>query len=365
MKRRICSILLCLTVIVLSSPLAYGVNQSSNVVTTDQYTAYVSSIIPDLVKLPDVDLPSSGISISQPFAILNDEDDSNYAVFLFTNQSCNGLLIVNIVDGDFHASFVNYELADVFNAYKDGMAFSLLALENAIVMCTTTENTIIFGRYDDDSNHQSVATYCEENMELASSCRQMVKLTLVPSVIESRSYGTPSTSASLDVPYVANAQVNGAELCWAAATASVVRYLRGGSVTATEIYNRVSTVIPSPTGTTNSVLRGLSFYGINNYSSQSTSISFVAMTRQIDAGYPLVLAFMGTSQSVPAAHGVVVCGYMCESDGSVYLQFVDSNVEQGKVWITVNRDTNTFVYNPSALTTYTSWHWSVHCATVT
>ena len=68
--------------------------------------------------------------------------------------------------------------------------------------------------------------------------------------------------------------------------------------------------------------------------------------------------------SLPVGHSVVVSGYYCESDGTNYIQIVDSNEGKGKRWLSLNGDTNTFCYHYSGIHYYTYWDWSVYAQNV-
>lgn len=175
--------------------------------------------------------------------------------------------------------------------------------------------------------------------------------------------GLPYSSTTLDVPYVK--KVNGAGICWAAATASIIRYLTSfTSVTALNVYNTVLTGLGTMSGDDEAILYGLKAYGVSYYTYVSGSLPFQTVVNQIKAGYPIYIGINGEiSNDERAYHGVVLCGYLSESDGTSYYQIVDSNYNK-EIWITVNRTSNAFSYASSDGITYTGWHRSVYSTRV-
>lgn len=361
MIKKYVSIILCLSMVLFCTPAAYADNEVNSKIALEQYVSYANSIIPDLVKLPDVTLPATGLYISQPVGIMNDHDDNSYAFFFFNQNICIGELMVSYIDGSFYASFLSAELPAVSAAYVNATPFYLLSMNDSLIMCTASTTEMIVGNTLSEDRLEEIVTQYEREEIHISLQREVLTLTMVTPLATPFFNGLPHTSVTLDVPYVANDEVDDTGICWAASTASIVRYLCDhANLTAMDVYNRVYANMNSAIGTSAHVLNGLSSYGITNYEAQNSAMGFLDFTEQIDAGYPVFLAIEGTSYSLPAYHAVVVCGFYCESDGTDYIQILDSNVEQGKIWINVTRTSNTFIYNTSFATHYTSWGWSVH-----
>ena len=97
MKKVLC-LLLCLALVLICTPVSYAQDHTEAEPTSQQYISYVNDAIAKLANLPDVDFSESGVSISQPIEILNDNDESNYAFFLFDQNTCIGELVVGYID---------------------------------------------------------------------------------------------------------------------------------------------------------------------------------------------------------------------------------------------------------------------------
>lgn len=356
--RKIVSIALCVVMVVLCIPNAYAGSEWQDTVSIDGFVSYVNSIIPDLAQLPDVTFPEDGVMVSQPYAIIDSDNNTNYIFFLFDGSTCIGEVSVSYSDGNFYSSFLSCELDAVSDVYTNSVPFYLLSDNDVIWLCTATSREIIVGNQRTEEYEESVAQSSNETITTNISYVPLT-LSLVLITKVARSSGLPSSSATLDVPYVANYSLNGG-LCWAAATASVVRYLRGNTtVDALSVYNTLVMEYGSAAGYSETVRRGLYLYGVSGYVASTSSISYQTAAQKIDAGYPVIMSMGIAPGDGTGCHFVVLCGYMSYSDGSDYIQILDSNVPDGKIWITFYRDTNTIRYVASTYT-YTQWFETVY-----
>ena len=346
-KKLIC-LILCFAVMTIFIPSAYASSTNEDVPTLDQYISYAYSSLPALSRLPDVEFPVDGIYISQPLEIINDANENSYVFFIFDQGTCIGELIVAYIDGEFHSSFLYAELSVVSNAYEHSISFTLLSLDNILLMYTAESTEIIVGNgVVDDALRNKVSDYYAQN-SVSEYTENVLVLTFIPSSVSPRYSGLPYSTATLDVPFVDNlTDPDGFGLCWAACVASIVRFHRPTARTdAWTVYSSVLMEYGAAAGYSSTVKNALDLFGILGYRYTTSQISIETLTASIDNGHPVIIS-MGIAPGVgDKCHFVVVCGYRCESDGTDYLQIVDSNVDTGKIWISVNRhsQTNTIYY---------------------
>lgn len=355
--KKVLSVILCLSILLLCTPLVYAESVSEIDVSLNQYVTYANSQIPKLEKLPDITFPAEGVSISQPIEILNDNDDANYAFFLFDQSTCIGELVVSYVEGSFCSSFLYSELSVISDAYANSTPFYLLSVNNRLLMCTETTTEIVVGKTVEYDQYGDIVAQSQSEEVTRDVQKETLVLTLVPPAAEQFSTGIPSSSKTLDVPFVSNESVNEHGICWAASVASIVRYLKGNTtVDALSVYNYIADNTSITPGTNNAVKRALTHYAVRGYSDISNSISYQNIASHIDDGYPIYITVGGTNIG---AHSLVICGYLSESDYTDYIQILDSNVSNEKIWLTINRDTCTFNYSSNS-GVYTLWYTTVY-----
>lgn len=354
------SIVLSLSILLLSVQLVYAENDSESNVTIEQYVDYANSIVHDLEKLPDVDLPLSNLRISQPIEVLNDNDETNYAFFLFALDSCIGQLMVSHIGNSFSASFLYDDMLAVTAAYTDSVRICLVSDNNVLFLCTPTSIEPIVGcPLFNNQDNVAVAQFQHEIEDIELQGEKLT-LTQIDKFAEPLS-GLPSSSKTLNVPFEPNIVIDGDWVCWAASTAAIIKYLTGNlAVCASVVYNKVLTDTSWSTGSNNAVLYGLSAFGVKDYVGISTSLPFLSVINQINAGRPIYIAISGKRDMEKVYHAVVLCGYMSESDGTDCYQIMDPNIPDSKIWITVNRNTNAFTYVTPSHGTYTTWYRTVY-----
>lgn len=221
---KILSLVLCLSLISAYPIPAYAVSDGIGD-TLDQYIDYANSILPDLSRLPDTNLPMDNLYISQPIELLNDNDDTNCVFFLFDGSTCVGELVVSRIDGSFSASFLPGEMPLVSAAYADAAPICLVSAERALLLCTESTADVIAG----DLTAASTSYSGNKQTESIISQAQKSILNLAPVNFASETSGSPggvpSTSKTLPVNYVANKKINGSWVCWAASSAAIINYL--------------------------------------------------------------------------------------------------------------------------------------------
>ena len=112
-------------------------------------------------------------------------------------------------------------------------------------------------------------------------------------------------------------------------------------------------------GTSAAIAGMLWYYNLTSYTYCTTTIPFQRITTLIDANFPVIITMGGTNGDKEFCHAAVVCGYLCESDGTDYIQILDSNISTGKIWISINRNTNAIRYVTSDVV-YTIWYETVY-----
>lgn len=364
---KVLSLVLCLSLVSACLTPAYAVatGEHSNLA---QYTDYANSLLPSLSRLPDTDLPGEDLFLSQPLEILNDNDDTNYAFFLFHKITCVGELVVTRLGGEFAASFLATELPHVSAAYASEVPVCLVSEDRALLMCSDTAAEVIVGELD-----QTIYTLHTNAADTvaAQAQKEPLTLTLVESVETVQRSVLPSTSKTLPVDFVQNTSIDGHGVCWAAATASIIRYLKDRSdLTAETVYDALVLKLGKRpiSGTQANVVLAFKSYGIYHYIARDSNLSFSKVVNSINMDYPIYMAISGTAldngEITDVYHAVALCGYKTESDYTDYYQVMDPNQRSGKVWITVNRTTNAFTYPTSGWGTYTDWYRSVYPSNV-
>lgn len=362
--KRVLSVILCLSMLIVCLPVAYAESGEESEVTLEQYVDYANSVIPGLAKLPDVDFPSSGLYISQPIEILNDNDDANYALFLFDQDSCIGEVVVSYVNDSFTASFLYCDMPAVSAAYLNARPIVLVSEEKMLLLCSETSTDVIIGNGLLDIQDATIPHFDEASGNGGFYGETLSLTSVTPSEVPYSS-GLPSSSKTLNIPFVANESAHGNGLCWAAVAASFIRYKTGNSsVTAKGVYNTVLIDTGMDTGVNAAVVYGLTVYGVPGYVGIETDLPFSTVVKQINADYPVYMAISGKNGNTNAYHAVGLCGHMSDSDGTDYIQIMDPNVSSGKIWIVFNRNTNAFSYATPNGPTYTSWYWSVYSSLV-
>jgi hypothetical protein len=228
-----------------------------------------------------------------------------------------------------------------------------------------------------ESSQEFTSTYSETIAELQISSYPLSEIVLndvgftVDDIIPQSTYTTRaatnaanSYTLSLNVPYVANATMNGAGICWAACVGAILSYRVGGSYTATGVYNALASLYPTatPVGQEPWYSRGYQLGGLTA-TVISSGVSLSTVYTQLNAGKPLIFSISGSTiinnQIIYFAHDIV-CKYLYSdlSVGTMY-GFMDPNYSNTK-YISVSYpeasiNNSDFIYVDS-LYTYTAWH---------
>lgn len=362
---KILSLVLCLSLVstCLTPAYAAAAGERSDLA---QYIDYANSLLPSLSRLPDTDLPGEDLLLSQPLEILNDNDDTNYAFFLFHESTCVGELVVTRLGGEFAASFLAAELPRVSAAYAGEVPVCLVSGEQALLLCSDTGAEVIVGELAQDAS----ALRANAAEPIAARARkEPLTLTLVESVESVQRVGLPSSSKTLSVDFVQNSYVDGHGICWAAATASIIRRLQNRKdLTAVDVYNTLVLEFGGRPilGYRENVVLAFKCYGITYYITRESKLPFSMVVNSINLNYPVYMAMLGKDgENEGIFHAAVLCGYKSESDYTDYYQIMDPNVREGNIWITVNRNTDNITYPlPNGGGTYTDWYWPVYSSHV-
>ena len=133
-------------------------------VPASEYMEFAYSIAP---TLPDLDSSMGEIFISQPIEILNTGTDTKYSFFLFSGDTCVGLMIVTNWEGEFYSTFVPEQIPSVSAAYSANAPITLIAGDDGLVLQTDTSAELIAGiSYGEDAD---AALYSDVPFEKVSS----------------------------------------------------------------------------------------------------------------------------------------------------------------------------------------------------
>lgn len=362
---KVLSLVLCLSLVSACLTPAYAAAAGERV-NLAQYTDYANSLIPELSRLPDTNLPEAGLSLSQPLEILNNNDSTKRVFFLFHEDACVGELAVTRLGGEFAASFLAAELPQVSAAYAQEVPVCLVSEERALLLCTDAGTEVIVGKLDQEANvsranvGQAVAVQARKE-PLALSPAAM------PAGVQASELPEESCRA-LAVQHVNNMKVNGVGICWAAVAASIIMYLTPEkNLSAKTVYNMVWMDVygakeeTRPSGMPSDALAGLSHYGVTYYKAIDATMHYSVAVKHIDAGYPIYASLAGNSSET---HAVTVCGYKNMTGGGKLYQLVDPNVEP-PVWVTVSSNLYGLTYpTPYDNITWTSWFRTVYSTRV-
>lgn len=322
------------------------------------YIEYANRELTSLSFLPDVGLSLDELFISQPFEILNDNDDTNYAFFLFQSDHCIGELVVSHYTGSFSSSFLPEEMPLVSSAYTDSTPICLVSTGSSLLMCSDLECEVVVGNLSYSDLPETAA------IDEAVSCANMetVSLSSVSPVNEPIPFTTPGASKILSVPHVDNVNISGG-ICWAAAAASIIAYRdpTWDGLTAMDVYDTVQLNGGDAVGSQKDVTLALKCYGITDYMAMYGSLQSFQVIDQIDADYPIYIAISGyrNYDGTDSYHAVTICGYEYQNSLNDYYVIMDPNVDD-KVYISINRSTNAFTYATSYGCTYTDWYRTVY-----
>lgn len=370
-------ILLCIAMLLSCPQFAYAAEYAEDKgtgISLDDYIDYANRELTSLSLVPDVGLSLDDLFISQPFEVLNDNDDTNYVFFLFQFGRCIGELAVSHYDGSLFSSFLYEEISLVTSAYVNSTPVCFVSTGFSLLMCSEIGCEVIIGDFGYSDLLETAA------VDEAASCakKDVVSLTNVcpenlPSVIT-----TPGSSKILPVPYVANDSVevkvvvDGEEkivnkgICWAASTASIIAYRDPtfDGVTAMDVYDTVKYHNGKGTGSQDDVLLALKSYGVAGYMGLYSSLPSSMVINQIDAGYPIYIAIKDVSpapdndEDWEPYHAVTICGYEYVNSMNDYYVIMDPNV-RSKIYVSINRYTNVFTYTSSYGYVYTDWYRTV------
>ena len=360
MTKKFVSMFLALVMCLSLAAPAWAAENTENkeaAISLNDYIDYANRELTSLSLLSDVDLTLDDLFISQPFEMLNDNDDTNYAFFLFQSGHCIGELVVSHYTGSFSSSFLPEELPLVYFAYVNSTPVCFVSTGSSLLMCSETECELVVGnlRYFDllETNAVDAAISCAK--------KEVISLLSVCPVDEPIPFTTPGSSKILPVPFVTNVGINNRGVCWAAATASIIAYRDPAcaDLTATDVYDTVILNGGDAVGSQKDVVLALDCFGIAGYMGVDNSLPSSMVINQIDAYYPIYIAISGVSSAGGSVyHAVTICGYEYQNSLNDYYVIMDPNVES-KVYISINRYTNVFTYTTAWGSVYTDWYRTV------
>ena len=324
-------------------------------VPASEYMEFAYSIAP---TLPDLDSSMGEIFISQPVEILNTGTAPKYSFFLFSGDTCAGLMIVTNWEGEFYSTFVPEQIPSVSAAYSANAPITLIAGDDGLVLQTDTSAELIAGiSYAEDA---SVASCSDVLFEKVSSDEGVtLKLSRVATP-----YGDITTYyGTLDVPAVKNMMdYHGTHLCWAAVAASIIMYrTKSVGLNAYNVYLQAVELNPGGDQGCPAWVEavydeyGLShtfMYGPFTYDETVAIISG-------DKPFYMSLTYGDTAHN----HAVVLCGYQHAPGGYYSYQVMDPSLDttSKRAWITCYSSSKKILYTPAWAPerTYNQWYNSI------
>lgn len=317
-------------------------------------------ILPELLSLSETNLLNQELSLSQPIEILNDDDENNYAFFLFSNRSCIGEIVVSYVNNNFCSSVVYQNFPIVSEAYINAIPISLVSVGESLILCTDNSAKTIIGNY--------TTTQIENDNQLVSMIHQLESEVLTLNNIEPAyelysggdSGGGTVTFTTVDLPYVSNADDPNGGLCWAAVAASMImHHTNYTNLGAIDIFNVVKNGRGSAPGNPSDVAYALGYYDLSYYWILADGLPYQTVLDSINGNYPIWARIARNG----GGHAVAICGYQSTLNGNKYFQLMDPNVSY-KVWVSVNESSVDFTYATSYGYTYTEWTHSVYSSLI-
>lgn len=305
---------------------------------------YIESIYDELCEIivekyadDDFSILVKDIIFERPYIVYNFQQSQDevyyYPVMVRNNQIICIVGIIGLEDG--YTFEVKDDMVDILNDMdyhnKDAVFY---IIDNALHI--ETED----GRYTEDLSTEDILKLSDEEriFYYASFMEKKKKM------FDKISYFTPhidNAHGNLNAQMgrtisLYNKQVQyGYNMCWAAASATVINTLKHKIVTAFEICNRVG-IGYDDGGTILDVQDALNYYGVKyNYLRQDKYLYWENIIDNIDSGYPLVLQLT----SAYGNHAVTLYGYTTTTNNRL-LEVWDSSKrngsnEEGFTW-TVN-----------------------------
>lgn len=342
MRKRLRALILTL---VMAITLILGNTTRAMASTNDSMDAYAAEEVVSFLHANGVWENGNFLSQAYPIYHVSEECISHYMYFVLNDNEVVGRLAVYGNVGEYVSSYVHgaIEGMDISSPFLLFMAEDSLFLrqgENDVYVSGEVHNVIV-------ENEIPLSTQIlQENIQITSS------------TVSGR-----MTHYYLAVPHVANDEVNGVGLCWAACIAARANYHEGAANhSAMSVYNHCNAYLtgrPSgtPVGNETWIQYGYSLYGISTECVMSGK-NFAQICDLLNKNKPI---HCGVSNSSVGSHGVLLIGVYQEGSTNVYM-FRDPN-ESGVVSIHVSAaaldDPSLITYTNSDYS-YDDWFRSIY-----
>lgn len=320
---------------------------AENIGSMELQLAYAECILPTYLKSYDIN--DDSIYISDSYSVYNTESDyaGNDIYIVFEDNTIIGILSVTNINGDFYSSF-EYSTFDVLqNLYEDNEAITFIGNDQKLYVADESDT---FEVYD---NAESVN--CNFAVNSGTELERTYKVD-IPQVMERQ---VVPVQRNLSVPIVRNTTVNDVGICWAAAIASKVDYLKGTTLSALDVFNALATAYNTiPAGSKEWTECGYEYYNIP-CTYKGSMMNCVEVYNNIVNNNPIHISL----SSIDGNHAVILSGITINSDGSGIYRLIDSN-RNAPVNVVVSADTMTadadFVYSTNYGYVFTSWYRSFY-----
>ncbi len=358
-----------LTIVLLSVYLvlplsATGIVSAKQSFINDEITKYMRVVMPN----------TSSVSVSNIFPIYDSTTgaQTNEAVFVISNNKVIGMMLIATVDGQYHSTYYDGVDESIQDAYADGTGVALVADEECMLFITNTQTILL------------LSGPCNYNLDLfdfsdITIVYNHISIEHVISIITPRS-AVLERSCTIPVTHVSNSNgANGEGLCWAAALAICINYLKGYSgnnaLTADSLYQlclqnwRVGEAAPA--GIPYWYQKAYGFFAIQCTVTEYQAYNYYSLYNYIGTYKPLIFGVYRyeynaeTEITEKIGHAVVLCGITVYRDGNdVYgtYAFCDPNVSTNNVYVNVDystlmNGTSFTYYNGQRM--YTEWSRTV------
>lgn len=324
---------------------AAGIHQKNSEKILQEAKEYALEVLPDMlasvkndssfqVDIQDYDQ----LYIGQPYTIPNIKDgkitnEKDFDFPVLEGTEIKLILSVSFSQGEWHA-MLSTELTEALNALPESGAWTFYS-EDGIVYAESSDDMIILSNHNEQdkgdfakSSYQlkrktlhSFDTYNKSDIrqkweDTTVNTNMVFQSTYNTQMMRSSSIGANSSSPFLT--YTSNNKIlnmsgckvsqGNSSICWAAATATIVRYIKGNvTLTALDVCNKI--YHDASGGSSSDIMRALDAYGIT-YVHTGLQLDWYDIGVNIVNKKPICAA----ATSGPYDHAVVIYGVLHNTD---------------------------------------------------
>ncbi len=285
---------------------------------------YIISVIPSYLKAYGFDL--DGISYSNPYPVLNAENDATMYFFKRENSIIAKMLVIK--KGNSYSSRFDTSV-DFFNElYYNNISFALTASEDEVcIVCEKGLDFLETKRYNinviSEISEEASPLAFENELFFGSQARMNPEIVSLSGV---RSMGGNNASG----------------ICWAISVAMMVNYKKGTAYTGSDIVSQCSNSsyvkLPgygNPSGTIEWVRAAYSLNQIQ-INDNAGGLAYGRLYYLLSNDKPVHMDFYRKSNGTAVGHAVVLCGTYWDGNTLVYT-FCDPNYADDKVAVSQDK----------------------------